>query len=394
MQVDDLIPENVKNIQASIAKMMMLAYSKYPDAILLGQGIPNEVYPPYILEDIKKKVIDKNEFNKYSPMAGLPEFREKIAKHLMSKYKNHSIDPEKNILVTCGAAEACAISLAAVTHSGDEVILFSPCYPSHIDHIYLAGGKPVFVPLDFDRGWALDIKKLEAALTDRTRAIIICNPSNPTGSVFSSEELSQILDLVRGRDIFILNDETYNYLVYEPEKFCSLLDVTDHADDKIFSCFSFSKEFAMTGLRVGYMYLSEKMLRHLLKIHVTVTICAPTISQQIGLVMLGREDDWALPYYETFRKKREILMAELDKGREYVSYNPPVGAYYMFIKYHLDMPSSEVAVRVLDEANVVTIPGSSFGPFGEGYLRISFAASEDQIREGARRLIKWFEERS
>jgi len=213
MNLDNLINEDVRGLSSTIGMMMRRA-SKIPGAVSLGQGIPAETLPEYVLEDIKE-IIARNEFNKYSPMAGMLTFRAEVAEHLVSKYPGHNIDPEKNILITCGAAEACAISLAAVLKKGDEVILFSPCYPSHIDHIKLSGGVPVFVALNEDDNWSVDVDALKAAITEKTRAIIVCNPSNPTGGVFTRKDIEAILDIVRDRDIFILNDETYNYLIYD-----------------------------------------------------------------------------------------------------------------------------------------------------------------------------------
>jgi aminotransferase len=388
MNLENLINEDVVGLKSTIGMMMRKA-SKIPGAVSLGQGIPAETLPEYVLADIKE-VIAKNEFNKYSPMAGLPIFRAEVAEHLTSKYPKHQIDPEKNVLITCGAAEACAISLAAVLKKGDEVVLFSPCYPSHIDHIKLSGGVPVFVPLNEEDNWSIDTDALASAITEKTRAIIVCNPSNPTGGVFTRKDIEAILDIVQNRDIFILNDETYNYLIYENAEFCSLLDVVTEPSDQIINCFSFSKEFAMTGLRVGYMYVSEKMLEQILKVHITMTICSPTLSQQIGSVMLKHKDKWIGPYLEEFARKRAILLEELDKGREFFSFNPPLGAYYLFLKYNADMPSMDLAVKLLEEAGVVTIPGVGFGSAGEGHVRLSFAATEDAIVQGSRKMIDWF----
>lgn len=390
MRLEKSLNKNVLSLRSIIGAMMERG-RRVKGAISLGQGVPGEALPKYVLPEITREIIEKNDFNKYAPMAGLPDFRRDVAAHLMSRYPNHKINFEKNILITCGAAEACAIGLAAVLNPGDEVILFSPCYPSHVDHVCLSGGVPVFVNLDEKNGWALDIDKLLAAITKRTKAIIICNPVNPTGSVFTCDEMKQIVSIARKHRIFILNDETYNYLVYDPSKFCSILDVADKCDDLFINCFSFSKEFAMTGLRVGYMYISEKMFEQILKVHITVTIAAPTLSQKIGSIMLRHKKEWSGPYFETFKRKRQVLMDELDKISDFVSYHPPLGAYYLFVKYRLNASSQKVAIRLLEEACVITIPGFAFGPAGEKHLRLSFAGDMRGMIEAAKRFRGWFE---
>ena len=376
---------STKKYDAPIKEMMLLARN-IPGVISLGQGMPSVELPSYILEEIQK-IVEKGGFNKYSDLVGTSELRQGVADHLMKKYEKCRIDYEKHILITCGAMEATMSALLSIIDHGDEVVLFSPYYPPHVQQVLLAGGKPVFVNLDESRNWSINCTLLDDVINKNTKAIIICNPSNPTGSLFKKDDIDQIIKIAHARNIFIINDETYNFLVYDEEKFCSPLHFPDKIQDHLISCFSFSKEFAMTGMRVGYMLAPEKIIKKTSRIHDALTICAPTLSQKIALLMLKHKDKWSVKYLNQFKKKREVMLNKLDKN--IFSYSLPEGAYYLFVKYNLDMPSKDLAIKLLREAKVITIPGEGFGEHWDRHLRLSFAGEENEILNGVEMINEW-----
>jgi len=376
---------NTKKYDAPIKEMMLLARN-IPGVISLGQGMPNTELPIYILEEIQE-IVKKGGFNKYSDLVGTSELRQAVAEHLMDKYKKCSIDFEKQILITCGAMEATMSALLSILNFGDEVILFSPYYPPHVQQVLLAGGKPIFVNLDESKNWRIDCALLDGVVSNKTKAIIICNPSNPTGSLFGKEDIENIIKIAKERDLFIINDETYNFLVYDEEKFCSPLHFPEKIQDHLISCFSFSKEFAMTGMRVGYMLAPEKIFEKAARIHDALTICAPTLSQKIALLMLQNKDKWNEGYLDKFKKKRELMLSKLDK--QSFLYSMPHGAYYFFVKYGKNISSKKIAVKLLNEAKVITIPGEGFGEQWDRYLRLSFAGEEREISQGIDRINEW-----
>lgn len=376
---------STKKYDAPIKEMMLLARNLL-GIISLGQGMPNVELPDYILEEIQK-IVEKGEFNKYSDLIGTSELRQAVAGHLMGKYTKCRIDYEKNILITCGAMEATMSALLSIINHGDEVVLFSPYYPPHVQQVLLAGGNPVFVDLDESKNWNIDVGLLDKVMSKKTKAIILCNPANPTGSLFSKNDIDKILEIACERNLFVINDETYNFLVYNQDKFCSPLHFPEKTQDRLISCFSFSKEFAMTGMRVGYMFAPEKIIEKAARIHDALTICAPTLSQKIALVMLKHKARWSKSYLGQFKKKREVMFHKLDKN--IFSYSPPEGAYYLFVKYNLAMTSKDLAIKLLMEAKVITIPGEGFGEHWDRHLRLSFAGEEKEISNGIDRINEW-----
>lgn len=381
----NLSRKDSKHFKSPIKEMMLLARD-IPGVISLGQGMPNTELPSYILKGVQQ-IVKKGGFNRYSDLIGVSELRQGVAEHLMDKYKKCRIDFDKHILITCGAMEATMLALLSVIDHGNEVVLFSPYYPPHVEQVSLAGGIPVFVNLDEENNWNLNYNLLEKAINKRTKAIIVCNPSNPTGSLFSKDDINKIIKIANERNLFIINDETYNFLVYDYEKFCSPLHFPEKIQDHLISCFSFSKEFAMTGMRVGYMLAPEKIFEKAARIHDALTICAPTLSQKIALLMLQNKDKWNGEYLAGFKRRRDLMLSKLNKHS--FSYCIPQGAYYFFVKYGKNISSKEMAIKLLNEAKVITIPGEGFGEQWNRYLRLSFAGEEREISQAIDRISEW-----
>ncbi|MDO8435817.1 MAG: pyridoxal phosphate-dependent aminotransferase, partial [bacterium] len=366
------------------------------DIISFGQGIPYFDTPKYIKDGIRKSL---NEIStaKYTLEPGITELRELIAKDLKKRKGVKSIRPKKEIMVTVGCQEAVACSLTSVIDEGDEVLLFSPCYASHIQQVLQFGGIPKFVFLKEKNGWSIDFEALKNSVSKKTKAILFSNPSNPTGSVLTMEETVKLVEFAIKNDLIIIADETYDFLVYDGIKHISLASF-EKAKDRIILCGGFSKRFAMTGYRVGFAYADAGIIDHMLKVHDALAICAPAISQKAAIFALKEVKKSIVSVSEfvgRLSRNRELMCKELDRLKNVFEYQKPKGAYYIFVKYKKPKINSfELALKILKEAKVITIPGAAFGPSGEGYLRFSFACSSREIEEGFKRLEKWSKKQS
>lgn len=380
--------KRVKDIEVSLIRYMPVLASKVPGVISLGQGIPSFELPEYIREKLIEALRTQKDINKYSLEPGLPILKEEIAKYL-EKTKKIKVNPEKELCITKGAIGGLFCAITAIVEKGDEVILLTPAYEPHIEQVKFAEGKPVFVPLIEEKGWKPDINAIKAAITKKTKALIICDPSNPTGGVFEKDDLGEIANLAIGADLYIITDETYDFLTYESKEHYSLLSMPD-VRDRLVACFSFSKKYAMTGLRVGYVFAPEKILNEILKVHDESTICAPTPSQYAAFFALTAPQDFVEKFKEEFTKRRNLICERLDKLSDLFEYQKPMGAYYIFPKVKLAMKSLEFSKKLLYEAGVITIPGSAFGPSGEGHIRLSFTGEEKEINKAFDRIENYW----
>jgi len=381
--------KRVKDIEVSLIRYMPVLASKVPNAVSLGQGVPSFELPEYIREKLIEALRSQKDINKYSLEPGLPILKEEVAKYL-EKDKGIKINPEKELCVTKGAIGGLFCAISTIVERGDEVILLTPAYEPHIEQVKFAEGKPVFVPLIEAEGWKSDIEAINSAINHRTKAIIICDPSNPTGGVFEKENLEKIAELAQKNDLFIITDETYDFLTYDGKKHFSLLSIPEIRDRTIV-CFSFSKKYAMTGFRAGYVIAPEKILNEILKVHDESTICAPTPSQYAALFALTGTQDYVESFKEEFSKRRGLICQRLNNLKDLFEYQKPMGAYYVFPKIKIEMKSLEFSKKLLYEAGVITIPGIAFGPSGEEHVRLSFAGEEKEINEAFDRIEKYWE---
>ncbi len=359
------------------------------DVVSLGQGIPFPRTPAHVRRAVRK-ILEENEIvGRYSQQPGLPELKIAVAKKVSSR-SGCEVDPEREIFISAGAMEAVFTAITSLAEEGDEVILFDPGYASHIEQVLFAGAKPVFVPLQEERGWAVDPDILSKAITSRTKAILVNNPSNPTGKVFSAEELRMIVDLALAHGLAVIADETYDFLVYPGSSFISLTEFPE-IRPQLIACFSFSKEYSMTGWRVGYMYAPAEVIAQALKVHDAVVICAPTVSQYAALAALSEEaDSGETTVSQVLQHTREVICRRLEALPELFSFVKPQGSHFVLPRYlKTTLPSAEFAKKVLYDAKVITIPGGAFGPNGEGHIRLSFAGTEAEINEAFDRLELW-----
>jgi aminotransferase len=389
------IAKRVAQIAVSAIKQMPLLASKVEGCVSLGQGIPSFATPPFIREAVIEELRKNDTIGKYSLQPGVPELKIEIAKRL-KQTKGIHVNPETDVFVSCGAMEALAAGIATVIERGDEVLLTSPNYASHIEQILFAEGKPVFVPSIEEKGWNLDIDGFKRAITPKTKAILICCPMNPTGAVFSEKELRAIARIALDNNLYVIADEAYDFLVYDDLPYFSLASIPE-LQPNIIATYSFSKMYCMTGWRVGYMYASERIIDQVLKVHDAFAICAPTISQHAALSALratdgkqGEGDAFIQELTTALDSRRQLICQRLDNLSQIFSYQKPKGAYYIFPKIILEgINSMDMALKLLYEAKVITIPGNGFGPTGEGHIRLSYGGTEQQINRAFDRLDEW-----
>ncbi|MEK8129747.1 aminotransferase A [Paenibacillus filicis] len=377
--MENLINPRVKEIEISGIRKISNLVAKYPGAITLTIGQPDFPTPEHILQ-AGQQAIAANKTT-YTPNAGLPELREAIAGFVRSKYSLHYAASDE-IIVTAGASQALDITLRTLLTEGSEVILPGPIYPGYEPLVRLCGGVPVYVDTSAN-GFKLTAELLAPHLTDKTRCVVLCYPSNPTGRVLSAEEQDEIGRLLAGRDLFVISDEIYSELIYDctHRSFATVPGMRE----KTVVINGLSKSHAMTGWRIGFTLAPAYLSKHMVKVHQYNVTCASSISQYAAVEALTHGIDDALPMKEEYRRRRDytydrlIAMGfELDK---------PEGAFYLFPSIgRFGLPSMEFAMRLLDEHLVAVVPGDAFSTFGEGYIRLSYAYAMDVLEEGLDRL--------
>jgi aminotransferase len=381
------ISRRVQRIPASDTKQMPILAARVGDCVSLGQGVPSFETPPHIIDAVCRALRDDPASGKYSLQPGMKPLRQAISDYLKRK-KGIKSDPDSQIAVTVGAMEGLLAAVLALVEKEDEVILLSPTYASYIEQVLLAGGKPVFVPLR-PSDWSLSVDLVDKAITKKTKLLIICNPANPTGTMYSDEDIRRLAKTVLKHGIYLISDETYDYLTYDcpiPISPASIPDMAEH----VISVFSFSKKYAMTGWRAGYITAPPSLMAGIMKVHDVAAICAPVPSQHAALAALIGPTEPIRQMRDTLNKRRKLCCNRLDEIKDAFDYVKPSGAFYVMARYLFsDAPSRETAIRLLNEARVITIPGGSFGPGGEGHLRLSYGGTEEEIEEAFDRIAIW-----
>ncbi|MCF8565622.1 aminotransferase A [Alicyclobacillus tolerans] len=377
-----LLNARVKGIAISgIRKFSQLA-ARYPDAIHLTLGQPDFLTPEHV-KQAAKQAIDRNQTT-YTANAGLIELRQAASSFLQAKYAL-SYDPETEIIATNGTSEAIDIALRAILEEGSEVILPGPVYPGYEPLIRLAGAKPVYVDTR-DTQFRLDAKRLSDAITPNTRCVILPYPSNPTGTTLSQDDLEQLAQVLNGKPIFILSDEIYSELVYDRDHvsiahFPSLRSQTIVVN-------GLSKSHAMTGWRIGFTFAPKYITEQMIKVHQYNASCASSISQHAAIEALGPGANDALGMREEYRVRRDYVCDRLASMG--LALTRPSGAFYAFPSIErFSLPSFEFSARLLEEARVAVVPGDAFSQLGEGYIRLSYAYSMEQLTEGLNRLERF-----
>ncbi len=302
---------------------------------------------------------------------------------------NHiSADPSE-ILVTVGAIEGLSAAVMTAVDPGDEVIIPVPGYSTHIRQVELASGKPVLIPMIEDQGFKLDLDQLQDAVTTKTKAIVFSSPNNPTGAVYSEEELRSIADIAERNNLIIITDEAYEYFTFDGIKHFSIGSI-EGIKDRVISTFTFTKTYAMTGWRVGYLHASRDWIAQIKKAHIPLCICAPVVSQYAALEALRGPQDCIDRFHSHYLKTRNLMCSRLDQLEHVFTYQKPRGSYLMFPRMirPQDQDSRTFAIDLLQKARVSTTPGIAFK--GEGHIRMSFCVPEEEIHKAFDRMEEYF----
>ncbi len=350
------------------------------DVISLGVGEPDFVTPAPILNAGVASL--KAGETSYTSNAGILELREALAKHLQKLY-GVTYDPRDEILITVGVSEALHLAMLALIDPGDEVIVPEPSFVAYNPSVIFAGGEPVPVPTDVEHNFRVTAEEIEAAITPRTKAILIGYPNNPTGAVMPREMLEDIARLAEQYNLIVLSDEIYDRLVYHMPHVCfaSLKDM----HNRTILMGGFSKDYAMTGWRVGYVAAPADLLKGMRKIHQYIIMSAPTTGQIAAIEALRSGEDAVQDMVHQYDQRRQVIVQGLnDVGMPCFE---PHGAFYAFPSIERTrLNSEEFSDRLLFEEKVAVVPGSAFGASGEGYVRCAYAASLADIEEALGRM--------
>ncbi len=388
MNTENLISKRVSSISKSAIHEMTRLSKQIENVAFLSWAKPTSGTPEHI-NKAAVEAIEKGLVGGYSPSDGLLELRKEIVKKL-ARDNNIQSNPGQ-IIVTVGAIEGIASAVMATVDPGDEVIVPSPTYSTHVRQVMLASAKPVFVPLHEEDGFSLHIEDLKRAITRRTKAILFCSPNNPTGTIFSEETLRQIADIAIKNNLVIITDEAYEYFVYDGNKHFSIASIPE-VQNNVISCYTFTKTYAMTGWRIGYLHASENMIPHIKKAHIPFAICAPVISQYAAIEALKGSQQCVEEFRSHYKSARDLMCDRLDQLDDIFSYVKPTGSYLMFPKILTEegKDSMKFCVNLLHEAKVSTTPGIAFGPTGESHLRLSFCVDENIINTAFDRMESYF----
>ncbi|MEK3802116.1 aminotransferase [Bacillus sp. FSL K6-1234] len=324
-------------------------------------------------------------YTSYTANAGLYSLREEISRYLSNRF-DLSYSPDNELIVTVGASQALDIAIRAIVNPGEEVIIPEPCFVAYDALVSLAGGIPVHVHTTADKGFKATAADFEAAVTEKTKAILICSPSNPTGSVYSKEELNEIAEFAKKHDVIVLADEIYAELTYD-EEFTSIAALPGMKERTVVIS-GFSKAFAMTGWRLGFAAAPSLLRDAMLKIHQYAMMCAPAMAQFAALEGLKNGIEDVEKMKKSYRRRRNLFVESLNEIG--LSCHHPGGAFYAFPSIKsTGMSSEQFAEELLTQEKVAVVPGSVFGPSGEGYIRCSYATSIEQLQEALVRMKRF-----
>jgi aminotransferase len=359
------------------------------DVAFLSWAKPTSDTPEHI-KDAAISAIKDGLAGGYTETPGLPALREEIAKKLM---RDNSVNADvSQILVTVGAIEGLSATVMAVVDPGDEVILPTPTYSTHIRQVLLASGTPVLVPTIEEEGFSIDIDTIIKAITTKTKAILYCSPSNPTGTVFPEQQLRHLADIALEHNLMVITDEAYEYFTFDDHRHFSIASIPEMKTNVV-SCFTFTKTYAMTGWRIGYLHADEEIIQQITKAHIPFSICAPTVSQYAALAALRGSQDCVETFRQHYLSARNLMCERLDKLGSVFTYQRPGGSYLMFPKILAKegLDSKNFCIKLLKEARVSTTPGIAFGPTGQSHLRLSFCVPHEMIDKAFDRMEAYFQ---
>lgn len=376
--------ERLKRIKPSGIRRLFALAQGVPGIISLGVGEPDFTPPPHVLEAVKQ-ALDEGKTH-YTPTMGIPELLEALAKKAKRDY-GLSYDSQSEVLITAGGTEAIFLALMAVLNPGDEVLVPDPGFVCYEPDILMAGGVPVSMPLLERNEFRLDADAVMSLVTDKSRVIILNSPNNPTGSVLSHDDLAGLTKLAVERDLIVISDEVYEKITYDNAKhYC--VATFPGMRERTLVVNSFSKTYAMTGFRIGYVYGPKALISPMMLFHQYITACVNGPAQYGAVAALEGPQGCVKKMVREFDRRRRLLHSRLNEIEGFRCLLPK-GAFYAFAGIKkFKISSEEFAERLFDKAKVVTVAGSAFGKLGEGYLRLSYATAYDQLDEALDRIEK------
>ena len=375
------LSERTANFTDSVIRRMTRVSNQY-GAVNLSQGFPDFEPPREILDRLAE--VTREDFHQYSITWGAQNFREALAAKIRH-FSGIDVDPNSELTVTCGSTEAMMAAMMSVANPGEKVIVFSPFYENYGADTILSGAEPIYVPLNPPE-FNFDPEILEDAFRQKPKAIILCNPSNPSGKVFSREELMIIADFAKKYDAFVITDEVYEHILYKPNVHTYMASLPGMADRTI-TCNSLSKTYSITGWRLGYTQANPEITERIKKVHDFLTVGAAAPLQEAAVTGLKFGDDYYRDLQQKYTEKRNLFLNGLDSLG--IKHTVPQGAYYILIDisefgYESDLEFAEVLAR---DVGVGTVPGSSFFREPENrYVRIHFAKKNETLNEALNRL--------
>ena len=380
------LSDKITTIKPSGIRKFFDLVSEMKDAISLGVGEP-DFDTPWRIREEGIYTLEKGK-TYYTSNSGLMDLRIEISRYLERRF-GLNYDAEKEIIVTVGGSEGIDLAFRAMLNPGDEVIIPEPCYVSYVPCVRLADGVPVTVNLKEENDFKLTKEQLLSAITPRTKILVLAFPNNPTGAVMTKEELEEIAEVVKEKDIFVVSDEIYAELSYGNTRHCSIASI-DGMKERTIVINGFSKAHAMTGWRLGYACGPEVIIKQMLKIHQFAIMCAPTNSQYAAVEALRECDDAVEEMRNEYDRRRRFMLSKL-RGMGLKVFEP-YGAFYIFPNIaEFGLTSDEFATRFLTEEKVAVVPGTAFGDCGEGFLRMSYASSLSNLKTAMERLEKFID---
>ncbi len=378
------LSQMVMSIEPSGIRRFFDIASTMDNVISLGVGEPDFDTPWHIREEGIYSLEKGRTF--YTSNAGLLPLREEIAAYLKRRF-SLTYDADE-IMVTVGGSEAIDIAFRTMLDAGDEVIIPEPCFVSYVPCVTMAGGVPVRLPLEEKDQFKLTKQKLLSAITEKTKMVVLPFPNNPTGAIMSREELQIVADVIKEKDLFVLSDEIYSELSYQGNHVS--IAAIPGMPERTVVINGFSKSYAMTGWRLGYAAGPKEVIKQMIKVHQFVIMSAPTTSQYAAIEALRNGDADVARMREDYDERRRFLVKELTKMG--LPCFEPMGAFYVFPNIsRFGMTSEEFAKRLLEEQRVAVVPGSAFGECGEGFLRISYAYSIDDLKKALVKIQKFID---
>ena len=379
------LARHVVNLRPSGIRKFFDIVATMKDVISLGIGEPDFTTPPPIIE-AGIRALNSGETH-YTSNAGILELRQAVAGYIQERY-GVSYDPKGGVIITVGVSEALYLTMTALLNPGEEVIVPTPCFVSYQAEVILAGGVPVELPTYVQNSFQVTPDDLRAAITPRTKAILLGYPNNPTGAVYTREVLLEIARIAEEHDLIVISDELYDQLVYGVQHVCFASLPGMQARTILLG--GFSKNYAMTGWRAGFACGPEEIIKGLVRIHQYTIMSAPTMSQMAALEALKNGGEYVIKMRDEYDRRRKLIVNGLNQLG--LPTFEPKGAFYAFPNIAVTgMDDETFAQKLLEEEKVACVPGSSFGAGGEGYVRCSYATAYEKIEEALRRMERFMQ---